>query len=323
VKAIVQHRYGSPDLLELADVPCPEPAPGEVLVRVRAASIFAGDLHVIRGRPLVLRFATGLRRPRNPVPGIDLAGVVGGVGAGVTRFTPGDPVFGWAAGSLAECVAVPEDHLEPLPTGLTFEQAAAVPEAGMTALQALRDRGRVRPGQSVLVIGASGGVGTFAVQVAKVLGATVTAVCSTRNVEQARALGADQVVDYTAGDPFAGEARYDVIVQVAGTASPGRLRRLLTRDGTLVLSSGDGRLNGIDRIVRASLTFPFSSRRLGVFVTRENHADLATLRELLEAGSIRPVIDRTYPLAEAPAALRYLETGHARGKVVIAAAPAA
>jgi NADPH:quinone reductase-like Zn-dependent oxidoreductase len=320
MKAIVQHRYGPPDVLALEDIASPAPGPGEVLVRVRAASIFAGDLHVVRGRPLVMRLATGLRRPKHPVPGVDLAGVVDAVGQNVTRLRVGDEVFGWAAGALAELVVVGEDHLEPKPAALSFEQAAAVPEAGMTALQGLRDGGRVQPGQSVLVIGASGGVGTFAVQVAKALGATVTAVCSTRNVEQARAIGADRVIDYTTCDPFAGDARYDVIFQVAGTVSPGRLRRLVTRDGTLVLSSGDGRLNGIDRILAGTLRFLAASQRLGVFVTKENHADLVTLRDLLEAGSVVPVIDRVYALEHAPAALRYLETGHARGKVVITAA---
>lgn len=320
MKAIVQRSYGSPDTLTLEELERPVPAGGEVLVRVRAASIFAGDVHVLRGRPFLLRLASGLRRPKQPVPGIDLAGVVEAVGPGATRFGPGDEVFGWASGALAEYVAAPEDHLEPKPVRLSFEQAAAAPEAGMTALQGLRDQGQVGPGQSVLVIGASGGVGTFAIQIARALGATVTAVCSTANVEQARALGADRVIDYTRQDPLATDERFDVIFQVAGTAKPWRLRRLLTPGGRLVLSSGDGRLNGIDRILLGSLVFAVGSQQLGVFVTKENGADLAALRELLEAGSVTPVVDRTSSLEAAAEAFRYLEAGHARGKVVIAPA---
>lgn len=319
MKAIVQRRYGAPDVLALEEVERPAAGAGEVLVRVRASAIFAGDLHVLHGRPLAMRLATGLRRPKTAIPGLDLAGVVESVGPGVTRFQPGDEVFGWAAGSLAEYACVPEDHLASRPVRLTCEQAAAVPEAGMTALQGLRDQGRVGPGSSVMVIGASGGVGTFAIQVAKALGATVTAVCSTHNVEQARALGADAVIDYTREDPLASDRRYDVILQVAGTAKPWRLRRLLTPRGTLVLSSGDGRMNGIDRILLGKLAFLGSGRRLGVFVTAENAADLAALRDLVDAGHVTPVVERTYPLEAASDAFRHLESGHARGKVVLAA----
>ena len=317
MQAIVQHRYGAPDVLALGEVERPVPGHGEVLVRVRAAAIFAGDLHVVRGRPLVLRMSTGLRRPKNPIPGIDVAGTVEAVGAGVTRLHAGDEVFGWSAGTLAEYVCDAEDHFALAPAALTPEQAAAAPEAGMTALQGLRDKGGVGPGRSVMVIGASGGVGTFAIQVAKALGATVTAVCSTANVEQARALGADEVIDYTRTDPFAPGRRYDVIFQVAGTASPRRLRKLLTPDGTLVLNSGDGRLNGIDRILLGTLTFAVARQRLGIFVTKENGADLTALRDLMDAGSVVPAVDRTYPLARAADAFRYLEAGHARGKVVL------
>ena len=318
MKAIVQRRYGAPAVLALEDLPQPEPGPGEVLVRVRAASLFAGDVHVVRGTPFFVRFATGLRRPRNPIPGIDLAGVVEGTGPGVTDLRAGDEVFGFAAGSLAELVCVPADHLVRRPADLTLEQAAAVPEAGVTALQGLRDHGRVRAGQRVLVIGASGGVGTFAVQIAKALGAEVTGVCGAANLELVRSLGADHVIDHTRTDASATGERYDVVLQLAGTASPRRLRRALVPGGTLVLCNGQGRMAGVDRILAAVLLDPFVRERLVVFVTKENGADLATLAAMIESGQVRPVIDRTYPLAEAADALRYLEAGHARGKVVIA-----
>jgi NADPH:quinone reductase-like Zn-dependent oxidoreductase len=317
MQAIVQARYGSPDVLALRDIPRPAPGEGDVLVRVRAASIFFGDWRLIRGTPFVVRFATGLRRPRNAVPGLDVAGVVEAVGANVTRLRPGDEVFGWCAGAFAEFACAPEDHFEAMPSTLSFEEAAAVPEAALTALQGLRDQGRVGPGQRVLVIGASGGVGTFAVQIAKALGAEVTGVCSTRNLELVRSIGADHVIDYTIDDLTRRTERYDVIFQAAGTASPRRLRRLLTSSGTLVLSSGQGRFAGIDRIIAAMLLRPFVRQRMAVYVTNENHADLVTLKDLIEAGRIRPVIDRRFPLPETPDAVRYLEAGHTRGKVVI------
>ena len=318
MKAIVHRRYGPPDVLALEELPSPEPGPGEVRVRVRAASVFAGDRYVVRGAPFFVRFATGLRRPRNPIPGIDLAGIVDATGPGAGDLQAGDEVFGFAAGSLAELVCVPADHLVRRPKNLTLEQAAAVPEAGMTALQGLRDQGRVRAGQRVLVIGAAGGVGTFAVQIAKALGAEVTGVCGPLNAELVRSIGADHVVDYTRTDVTTAEARYDVILQLAGTASPRRLRRALVPGGTLVLSSGEGRIAGVDRIVAALVLNPFVRERLAVFETKENGADLATLAGMIASGQVRPVIDRTYPLAEAAEALRYLEAGHARGKVVIA-----
>jgi len=318
MKAIVHRRYGPPDVLRLEDLPEPKPGAGEVLVRVRAASIFAGDLYAVRGAPFFVRFATGLRRPRNPIPGIDLAGVVEGTGPGVTDLRAGDEVFGFAAGSLAELACVPADHLVRRPENLTIEQAAAVPEAGMTALQGLRDHGRVRAGQRVLVIGASGGVGTFAVQIAKALGAEVTGVCGPANLELVRSIGADHVLDHTRTDVTTAVARYDVILQLAGTASPRRLRRALAPGGTLVLSSGQGRVAGVDRILAAIVLNPFVRERLAVFVTKENGTDLGILAEMLAAGQVRPVIDRTYLLAEAAEAFRYLEAGHAHGKVVIA-----
>ena len=320
MQAIVQHRYGAPDVLALEEIEVPRPIDDQVLVRVHAAALFAGDSFIMRGRPLMVRLTTGLRRPRNPIPGIDVAGVVEHVGPGVSRSRPGDQVFGWSSGTFADYVCDTEEHFEAMPAHLTFEQAAAVPEAAMTALQGLRDAGRVQPGQSVLVIGASGGVGTFAVQIARALGAaTVTGVCSTRNVELVRSIGADAVIDYTAGDITTGDERYDVILQVAGTESPMRLRRLLAPGGTLVLSSGMGRLNGVDRIVTALIASPLVRQRMTTFVTKENHADLVTLRELIESGSVRPIIDRTYPLGQARDAFRHLESGHTQGKIVLTA----
>ena len=318
MQAIVQHRYGGPDVLAIEEVARPVPREGQVLVRVHAAAMFAGDAFVIRGRPWLVRLATGLRRPRHPIPGIDVAGVVESVGAGVTRLRPGDAVFGWSAGTFADYVCDGDDHFVAKPAALSFEQAAAVPEAALTAVQAFR-HARLEAGQSVLVIGASGGVGTFAVQVAKAMGATVTGVCSTRNLELVRSIGADSVIDYTANDVTGGDQRFDVILQVAGTTSPLRLRRALSPRGTLVLSSGQGPLGGIDRILKALVVSPFVGQRLTTFVTKENGEDLETIRALLESATIRPVIDRTFPLRRASDALRYLEAGHTQGKVVLTA----
>lgn len=317
MRAIVQDRYGSPDVLRLDEVPAPEPGAGEVLVRIHAASIFFGDWRAVRGSPAIIRTATGLRRPKHRTPGIDLAGVVESVAPDVADLAVGDRVFGWGHGALAELAAVPAHQLVTMPTGLTFEEAAATPEAAMTALQGLRDAGRVAPGQRVLVIGASGGIGTFAVQIARALGATVTAVCSARNIDLVRSIGAERVIDYTR-EPFESwPGPYDVIFQAAGTTSPNRLRRLLTPAGTLVLSNGQGRAAGIDRILKASILDPFVGHRLVVFLTREKRADLLAARDLIEAGSVRPVIDRGYALADSAEAFRYLEAGHTRGKVVI------
>ena len=318
MKAIVHRRYGPPDVLALEELPRPEPGPGEVRLRVCAASVFAGDWHIVRGAPFFVRLSTGLRRPRNPIPGIDLAGTVDATGSGVNGLQAGDEVFGFASGSLAELVCVPAGQLVRLPANLSLEEAATVPEAGMTALQGLRDQGRVQAGHRVLVIGASSGVGTFAVQIAKAFGAEVTGVCGPANLELVRSIGADHVIDYTRTDAATSGELYDVILQLAGTASPGRLRRALVPGGTLVLSSGMGRVAGVDRILAAMLLNPFVRERLAVFVTKENGADLATLAGMIAAGQVRPVIDRTYPLADAAEALRYLEAGHARGKVVIA-----
>ena len=317
MRAVIHQRYGPPDALHVGDLPTPVPGHGEVLVRVRAAAIFYGDRRIIRGQPYVLRFATGLRRPKQPVPGIDAAGVVEAVGAGVTDLHVGDAVFGWAPGTLAEYACAPASQFVTKPETLSFEQAAAIPEAGMTALQGLRDAGGVAAGQRVLIIGASGGVGTFAVQIAAALGAHVTAVCSTRNVDLVRSLGAEDVIDYERDDLLARPERFDVIFQGAGTASPRRLRRLLVPKGTLVLSNGQGRLAGIDRVLTATLMNPFVRERLIVYLTRERGEDLLAVRGLVEAGAVRPVIDRTFPLDRVVEAFRYLEAGHTQGKVVI------
>jgi NADPH:quinone reductase-like Zn-dependent oxidoreductase len=321
MKAIVYHEYGSPDVLELREIDKPVVEDDEVLVRVRAASANPADWHFMRGQPYIMRPQSGLRRPRNSVLGRDISGQVEAVGKDVTRFRPGDEVFGDVeTAGFAEYRCVTEGFLGPKPANLTFEQAAAVPLAALTALQGLRDAGQVQPEQKVLIIGASGGVGTFAVQIAKWLGADVTGVCSTRNVEMVRSLGADHVIDYTQEDFTQSGQKYDLILQLAGTRSPSDCRRALTPKGTLVLSSGesDGRWIGpVDRIIKAVALSPFVSQKLGSFLAKPNEEDLQFLKELIEAGKVKPVIDRRYPLSEAPEAIRYLEEGHARGKVVI------
>jgi NADPH:quinone reductase-like Zn-dependent oxidoreductase len=321
LKAITYHEYGSPDALEFEDVDAPVVKDDEVLVRVRAASVNPRDWHFMRGVPYFMRAQAGLRRPKSSLLGSDVAGQVEAVGTAVTRFHPGDEVFAHVQeGGFAEYAAVPEEALGLKPANLTFEQAAAVPLAGLTALEGLRDRGRVRPGQKVLIIGAAGGVGTFAVQLAKHFGADVTGVCSTRNLDLVRSIGADHVIDYTREDLTQGGQRYDLIFQLAGTRSPSDLRRALTPKGTLLLSSGesDGRWVGpMDRILKALVLAPFVSQRLSSFLAKSTTEDLQVLKELIEAGKVSPVIDRTYPQSEVPEAIRYLEEGHARGKVVV------
>jgi len=321
MKAIVQDSYGSTDVLELRDIDKPEIADDEVLVRVHAAGVDRGVWHVMTGLPYPIRLAGyGLRAPKTPVPGMDVAGVVEAIGNDVTRFQPGDEVFGIGKGAFAEYVRAPENKLAPKPANLTFEQAAAVAISGLTALQALRDEGNVQPGQQVLIIGASGGVGTYAVQLAKAFGAEVTAVCSTTKVDMVRSLGADQVIDYTRDDFAEGKQRYDLILDIGGNSSLSRLRQALTPKGTLTIVGGetDGRwLGGYDRMLRAPLLSLFVGQKLGTLVCSENHEDMIVLKELIEAGKVTPVIDRTYPLTEAPQAIRYLKQGHARGKVVI------
>jgi len=275
----------------------------------------------MRGLPYIMRPQSGLGKPKNRVLGRDIAGQVEAVGKDVTRFRPGDEVFANVeTGGFAESTCVSEGFLVLKPANLTFEQAAAVPLAALTALQGIRDAGQVQPEQKVLIIGASGGVGTFAVQIAKSFGADVTGVCSTRNVEMVRSLGADHVIDYTQEDFTQSGQKYDLILQLAGTRSPSECRRALTSKGTLVLSSGEsgGRWIGpVDRIIKAVVLSPFVSQKLSTFVAKADGEDLQFLKELIEAGKVTPVIDRTYSLSEAPEAIRYLEEGHARGKVVI------
>jgi len=321
LKALVRDTYGSPEVLELRDIDIPQYADEEVLVHVHAAGVGRDVWHVMTGLPYPIRLAGyGFRAPKNPVIGSDMAGVVEALGKDVTRFQPGDEVFGIGKGSYAEYVCAREDKLAPKPTNLTFEQAAVLAIMGSTALQALRDHGRVEPGQEVLIIGASGGVGTYAVQIAKAFGAHVTGVCSTQKVEMVRSIGADHVIDYTQEDFAEGDQRYDLILDIGGNSSLSRLRRALASLGTLVIVGGEGGgrwLGGTDRQLRAMMLSPFVSQKLGTFVNKENHEDMLVLKELIEAGKVTPIIDRIYPLSEVPEAIRYLEEGHARGKVVI------
>ena len=325
MKAVVRDRYGSADVLELRDVDTPEIADDEVLVRVRAAGVDRGVWHIMTGLPYPIRLAGyGLRAPKNPVLGADLAGVVEAIGTDVTRFQPGDEVFGIGQGTYADYARAPENKLAPKPSNLTFEQAAAVAISGLTALQGLRDKGKVEPGQKVLIIGASGGVGTYAVQLAKTFGTEVTAVCSTAKVALVRSLGADHVIDYTHEDFAAGERRYDVILDIGGNSSLSRLRGALAPKGTLVISGGEtgGRwLGGADRQLRALLLSRFVDQKLTTFISSENHEDMIVLKDLIESRKITPVIDRTFRLSEAPEAIRYVKHGNARGKVVITLTP--
>jgi NADPH:quinone reductase-like Zn-dependent oxidoreductase len=321
MKAIVRTKYGSPDVLKLRGIDKPEIGDDEVLVHVHAAGMDRGVWHVMTGLPYPIRLAGyGLRAPNNPVIGSDVAGVVEAIGENVTRFQPGDEVFGIGKGSYAGYVCAREDKLAPKPANLTFEQAAVVAISGLTALQGLRDHGRVQPGQKALIIGASGGVGTFAVQIAKALGAEVTGVCSTTKVDMVRSIGADHVIDYSREDFAEGDQRYDLILDIGGNSSLARLRRALTPQGTLVIVGGetDGRwLGGTDRQIRALVLSPFVGHKLGTFISSENHEDMIVLKDLIESGKVTPVIDRTYPLSEVPEAIRYLEGGHTQGKVVI------
>ncbi|MFE5911022.1 NAD(P)-dependent alcohol dehydrogenase [Streptomyces wedmorensis] len=326
MKAWVQDRYGSADVLEFAEVERPVPGEREALVRVHAAAVNAADWHLMRGDPYVARLALGLRRPKERIRGRDFAGRVEAVGAGVTGLRPGDEVFGEAPGAFAEYVCAPEEATERKPAGLTFEQAAAIPLAGNTALMGLRDLGGVRPGGKVLVNGASGGVGTFAVQLAKAFGAEVTGVCSTRNATLVLGLGADRVIDYTRQDFTTGPDRYDLVFDLVGNRSLAELRRILSPTGVLVLSGGGVFEGGsafgpMGLIIKGQLLSRFSGRRLHVLTAEPRRENLATLRELAENGDITPVVERTYPLDEAPRALRYVEGEHARAKVVLSCPP--
>lgn len=320
MKAILQDQYGSPDVLQLRDIGMPAVKDRDVLVRVQAAALHAGDVLLMRGQPYLVRLAFGLRVPRKKIPGFDVAGRVEAIGQKVTGFRPGDEVYGQCNGSCAEFVSVSEDALALKPSNLSIEQAAAVSMSGMTALHAFRGKAELRPGSKVLINGASGGVGTYAVQIAKSLGAEVTGVCSTRNVELVRSLCADHVIDYNQEDFTRSANRYDVVLDNVGNHSMSECRRVLTSNGTLIPNNGTsgGRWVGtMGRIARALLLAPFVSQRLRLFVSVPKREDYTTLQELIESGKVRPVIDRTYPLSEVPEAMRYLEAGHASGKVVI------
>jgi NADPH:quinone reductase-like Zn-dependent oxidoreductase len=320
MQAIMQDRYGCADVLRLARTARPDVTEHEVLVRVHAAGLDRGAWHLMTGRPYAMRLGTGIRAPKNPVLGREVAGTVAAVGGAVTRFCPGDEVFGIGQGSFAEYAVARTDKLARKPTNLTFEQAAVVPVSGLTALQALRDAGRVQQGQQVLIIGASGGVGSFAVQLAKAFGAQVTGVCSTPKLDLVRSLGADHVIDYTRDDWVDGALRYDLILDIAGNPAPSRLRRALTPTGTAVIVGGEegGSLTGgMDRQLRALALSMVVRQRLTGFLCRENPTDLQQLTQLIEAGKVTPSVDRTYPLDRVPEAMRHLDTGNARGKVAI------
>jgi NADPH:quinone reductase-like Zn-dependent oxidoreductase len=324
MKAITQDRYGGLDVLEFSDIDQPVPKDDEVLVRVQAAGLHRGDWHVLTGLPYLIRVVVptlGLRKPKVPVQGMDLAGTVEAVGSTVTRFRPGDEVFGWTDGSFAEYAVAPEDQLAAKPANLSFEQAAVVPTSGFAALQGLRDEGAVQPGRRVLVIGAAGGVGSFAVQLAKAFGAEVTGVASTGQVKLVRSIGADEVIDYTRQDVTDGTRQWDLILDCAGRRTLSRLRRALTPTGTLVIVGGEGGgrwLGGFDRNLRAVALSRLVGQRLRMLSSKPGQADLQVLGELLEAGKLTPVIGRSYPLGEVPEAIRQMVEGRGGGgKIVI------
>ena len=323
MKAIVQNQYGTSEVLELRDITRPEIGKGDVLVRVRAAGVNPADWAIVGGLPYIARPFYGMGKPKNPVRGTDVAGEVEAVGAGVTRFRPGDQVFGWSGrlgGAFAEYASVAEDALVLKPAKLTFEQAAAVPMAGTVALLAVRDHGKVQAGQKVLVNGASGGIGTFAVQIAKSLGAEVTGVTSTRNVHMVRSIGADHVIDYTKEDFTRTGKRYDFILDNVANRSLADLRRVLAPKGTLVPNGGGFEHRWFasgGRLIAAKVSFAFGSQSVRTFIASSKQENLVALAKFLEAGKIAPVIDRAYSLKEAADAIRYVGKGHARGKVVV------
>src|SRR3954468_14804383 len=321
--AVVQRAYGDADVLHVEEIDRPAIAGREVLVEVRAAGLDRGTWHMMAGKPYLIRL-TGLRAPRNLVAGFDVAGVVVAVGADVTRFQAGDEVLGIGRGSYADYARAREDKLVHKPANLSFDQAAVVAVSGLPALRALHDIGRVQARQRVLIIGASGGVGTFAIQIAKAAEAEVTAVCSTAKIDLVRSIGADHVIDYTQDDFAAGPQRYDLILDIAGNAPLSRLRRVLTPRGTLVIvggEDGDRWTGGMGRQLRALALSPFVRQRLATVFPKEQHSDIARLVKLVEAGKLTPVIDTTWPLPQAPEAMRHLQGGRARGKIVIAVAP--
>ncbi|MGK5444219.1 NAD(P)-dependent alcohol dehydrogenase [Micromonospora sp. URMC 105] len=321
MKAIVQDRYGPADVLQLRDIDPPQPGDDDVLVQVRAAGVDPGVWHLMTGLPYPVRLGYGLRRPRHRVPGMDLAGVVAAVGRRVTRFAPGDEVYGTGTGSYAEYASAPQHKLARKPAALTFAEAAAVPVSGQTALTAVRDAAAVRPGQRVLVIGAGGGVGSYAVQLATAAGAQVTGVCGPTKQDLVVSLGATDVVDHTREEITDRGIRYDVIVDTAGNRALAHLRRALTPTGTLVLVGGEGAtgklLQGFDRQLRALLLSPLVGQRLIPLVAKESSENLDALTALVDAGRLRPVLDRSWPLAQVADAIRHVEAGHARGKNVV------
>ncbi len=320
MKAIVNTHYGSPDVLQLKEVEKPAPSDHEVLVKVLAASAAAGDWHLLRAQPFLMRFTYGLLKPKHQILGAAFAGRVETVGRNVTQFQPGDEVFGDVSacgfGAFAEYVSVPEHAVALKPTRLTFEEAATVPVSAVTALQGLRDQGHIQPGQKVLINGASGGVGTFAVQIAKAFGTEVTAVCSTRNVDMVRSIGADHVIDYTQEDFTKNGQRYDLILAVNGYHPISAYQRALSQEGRYVMTGGS-----MAQMFQAMLLGPWlsknGSQKMGNLLAKPNQKDLVFVKELLEAGKVVPVIERRYPLREVPEAIRYVEEGHAKGKVVI------
>jgi NADPH:quinone reductase-like Zn-dependent oxidoreductase len=323
VKAVTYSHYGSPDVLRFEEVEKPAPADNEVLIKVRAASVNPLDWHFLRGTPYFIRLVAGLRQPKERRLGVDVSGVVEAVGSKATQIKPGDAVFGSCRGAFAEYVCAPESALVLKPEKLTFEQAASVPVAGFTALQGLRDKGQIQPGQKALINGAAGGVGTFAVQIAKLLGAEVTGVCSTRNLEMVRSLGADHVIDYTRQDFTQSGQRYDLIFECVGNHSFLACRRVLNPKGIYIGCGGGGpeikwMIALLARMITAPVLSCFVSQKSVGFIAKANQEDLTYLCQMMEAGRITPVIDRSYRLSEAPAAIRYLEAGHARGKVVLA-----
>jgi NADPH:quinone reductase-like Zn-dependent oxidoreductase len=321
MKAIVQDKYGSVDVLRLRDVEIPQPGDDELLIRVHAAGLDPGVWHLMTGLPYLVRLmGFGLRRPKIRIRGMDVAGTVEAAGKNVTQFKQGDSVYGTCDGSFAEYARARAERLAPKPANLSFEQAAAVPISGITALNGLRDVGGLQPEQKVLIIGAAGGVGTYAVQLAKAFGAAVTGVCSTSKAELVRDIGAEEVIDYTREDFTKGTRQFDLILDTAGRRPLSHLRRALTPQGTLVIVGGEGGdrwLGGFQRQIFAPLRALFTEQKLMGLVSKERQQDLLTLKDLIEAGKLTPVIDKTYPLSEALQAIRYLEQGHARGKVVL------
>ena len=319
MKAIVQDEYGSADVLRLEDVETPVAGRGEVLIRVVATSAFIGDWHVMTGTPYAIRLVSGLGKPKPRIRGQDVAGEIKAIGEEVTAFRPGDDVFGVGNGTFAEYATARADKIAPKPANLSFEEAATVPTTGCTALQGIRDVGKVQSGQTVLVIGAAGGVGSFAVQIAKAFGAHVTGVCSTSKVELVRSIGADEVIDYTREDIVNGTRHYDLIFDTAGNREVSFMRRAMTPKGTLVLAGGEGtgRWLGMGRVVRAKALSPFVGQKMTNFLSRLKAADLATLKELIELDKIKPVIGSRFTLGEVPAAMAEIGAGHGRGKIVI------